>query len=71
MPVVIPDGVKIEMVEDRMKVTGPKGTLEQTVRSVIQVNIGESEVVMTRPDDRPDTRALHGLTRALDRKSVV
>ncbi|MFP6597358.1 MAG: 50S ribosomal protein L6, partial [Candidatus Hydrogenedentota bacterium] len=71
MPVVIPDGVKIEMVGDRMKVTGPKGSLEQAVRSEIKVDIGESEVVMTRPDDRPDTRALHGLTRALLNNMVI
>lgn len=71
MPVVIPEGVKIEKVGDRLKVSGPKGTLEQAVQPIIGVNIGESEVVMTRPDDKPETRALHGLTRALLNNMVI
>ena len=71
MPVVIPDGVKIEMVKDILKVSGPKGSLEQSVQPVITVNIGEAEVVFARPDDKPENRALHGLTRALLNNMVI
>ena len=50
---------------------GPKGTLKQAVQPVIKVDIGESEVVFSRPNDRPETRALHGLTRALLSNMVI
>lgn len=65
LPVVILGGVKIELNGTTVKVTGPKGVLEQEIVPSIGVEIGESEVCITRPDDKPDTRALHGLTRAL------
>ena len=71
LPVPIPDGVKIEMASDVVKVTGPKGSLEQQVRPEITVNIGDSEVVFERPSDKPEVRALHGLTRALVNNMVI
>lgn len=59
------------MSNDLLKVTGPKGNLEQAVQPVIKVEIGDAEVVMSRPDDKPATRALHGLTRALLNNMVI
>ena len=71
LPFVIPDGVKIEFANNLLKVTGPKGSLEQSVQPIISVEIGDTEVVMSRPDDKPATRALHGLTRALLNNMVL
>ena len=65
LPVTIPDGVKVELSAGRIKVTGPKGTLEQDIHPDVGVAIEDNTVVVTRSSDRPDQRSLHGLTRAL------
>ncbi len=70
-PVAIPGGVKIEVKGNLIKVTGPKGTLEQDFQPEVSVEVNESDVVVTRNSDRPDVRALHGLTRALINNMVV
>jgi large subunit ribosomal protein L6 len=48
-----------------MKVTGPKGTLEQAIHPEMSVAVEDNQIVVTRPGDRPEQRSLHGLTRAL------
>jgi large subunit ribosomal protein L6 len=65
MPVVVPSGVEVTMDGQRCYVKGPKGTLEQEVHQDIRVSVADGQVTVTRPDDRPETRALHGLTRSL------
>jgi large subunit ribosomal protein L6 len=64
-PIAIPDGVTVDLVGDEIRVKGPKGTLSERMPSSIDVNIGDSEIVFKRPDDRRDHRELHGLARAL------
>lgn len=64
-PVPIPDGVKVESTGSVVKVTGPKGALEQDYDPRISVAIEDGEVRVSRPDDKPEMRAKHGLTRAL------
>jgi large subunit ribosomal protein L6 len=49
----------------RLKVEGPKGSLERDLEPTISVHVGEKEITVTRSDDLPESRALHGLTRAL------
>ena len=71
MPVVIPSGVKCELNGSHLKITGPKGTLERDLHPEIAVAVGDAEIVVTRPSDRGDHRALHGLTRALVSNMVV
>ncbi len=70
-PVAIPDGVKIEVKGNLIKVAGPKGTLEQDFLPEVAVEVSETEVVVTRTNDRPNVRALHGLTRALINNMVI
>ena len=68
MPVEVPAGVTVTLDGQRVAARGPKGALELDVRSPIAVgwadNAGKS-IVVTRPTDQKDHRALHGLTRAL------
>jgi len=64
-PVVIPDGVTVERVGDEIRVKGPKGVLSERIPSSIDVKIGDSEIVFERPDERRESRELHGLARAL------
>jgi large subunit ribosomal protein L6 len=69
--ITIPDGVKIEQSGNNVKVTGPKGTLHQEIIDIIAIEISGSELNCVRPNEKPDTRALHGLTRALINNMVV
>ncbi len=48
-----------------MSISGPKGTLSWTVPDPIEVGLADNQVVVRRPDDQPQNRALHGLSRAL------
>ena len=65
-PIEIPSGVTVEVSPGgSVKVTGPLGTLEQLVPARIQVAEDDGALNVTRPTDRGEDRALHGLTRTL------
>lgn len=64
-PIPIPSGVEIKRTGEEVRVKGPKGLLEERIPGTISVEIGDGEVRFTRGDDRKQTRALHGLSRAL------
>ena len=71
LPIPIPDGVKVDLSATHIKVTGPKGTLEQDIHPEINVAIEDNQILVTRPSDKPEHRSLHGLTRALVSNLVV
>jgi large subunit ribosomal protein L6 len=64
-PIAVPDGVEIAIEPDLVKVTGPRGELEERVARDIGVERQDGEILVTRPTDRGEHRALHGLTRSL------
>ena len=65
-PIEIPSGVTVEVSPGgSVKVTGPLGTLEQRVPARMQVAQDDGALNVTRPTDRGEDRALHGLTRTL------
>lgn len=70
-PVPIPGGVKLELKDSHLKVTGPKGTLEQSFDPAITITVGKEEIEVARGSDKPGDRSLHGLTRALINNMVV
>ena len=65
LPVVIPSGVKCELMGSHLKVTGPKGVLERDLHPDITITLNENEILVTRSSDKGKDRSLHGLTRAL------
>jgi large subunit ribosomal protein L6 len=73
MPITLPAGVEVTMVDDRIAVRGPKGALERLIPSRISVRAedGGSTLVVERPDDERASRALHGLTRTLIANMVL
>ncbi len=71
LPVPLPDGVKCELSGDHLKVTGPKGALEAAFVPDMAIEVDGAEVRVTRPTDKKEHRALHGLTRALINNMVV
>ncbi len=69
-PVVIPKGVTIDIKGNSIKVKGPKGELEKSFDSRIGIEINDSELTITRPNDTKEIKALHGLSRALIQNMV-
>ncbi len=65
MPIDIPAGVQVLMDDHTVTVKGPKGELTQSFHQDITIRMEDSQVLVERPSDQRDHRALHGLTRAL------
>jgi large subunit ribosomal protein L6 len=64
-PIEVPTGVAVAISPGRVQVNGPLGELTQAVPGRMQIEKSDSEITVTRPTDRGDDRALHGLTRTL------
>lgn len=65
MPIPIPQGVEIKIDENKVEVKGSKGTLNREIPSDIIAKVEDTEVIVERPSDGKNHRALHGLTRTL------
>jgi large subunit ribosomal protein L6 len=64
-PIAVPDGVEINVEPELVRVKGPKGELAERVARDIDVKQDEGQILVSRPTDRGEHRALHGLTRSL------
>jgi len=64
-PIEVPAGVIVSVDPGRVTVSGPKGELRQQVPQRMQIAQEESVLTVTRPTERGEDRALHGLTRTL------
>ncbi len=72
MPIAIPAGVTVTVTpENVVTVKGPKGELVKAMHKDINIAVEDAQVVVTRPSDVKEHRALHGLTRALLNNMVV
>ena len=72
LPVAIPAGVTVSVTPDNVvTVKGPKGELVRTMHKDMVITIENNEVIVTRPSDVKEHRALHGLTRALVNNMVT
>ncbi|MDR1271728.1 MAG: 50S ribosomal protein L6 [Clostridiales Family XIII bacterium] len=72
LPVSVPDGVKIDIGEGNLvRVTGPKGELNEKISGRITVKLEDGTVNVTRSDDQGESRSLHGLSRTLINNMVV
>ena len=65
LPISVPAGVEVKIEDSLVSVKGPKGTLEHTVASPIEVALEENTITVSRPNDERNSRSLHGLTRTL------
>jgi len=64
-PIEIPEGVEVKLNDQTVVVKGPKGELTKTMHEDIVVEVEDNVVVVKRPDDLKEHRALHGTTRSL------
>jgi large subunit ribosomal protein L6 len=64
-PIPVPSGVMVSVEPELVRVSGPRGELSERVPHAITVEKNDEELLVTRPTDRAEHRALHGLTRSL------
>lgn len=65
MPIDLPAGVQVRREGNKVTVKGPRGELSREFASQIDVAVEENQVHVKRPDDTRQSKALHGLSRAL------
>jgi large subunit ribosomal protein L6 len=70
-PIPIPSGVEVTIAGGHVAVKGPKGELHQDTPPVITIAQDGDRLVVSRPDDEREHRALHGLVRSLVNNMVV
>jgi large subunit ribosomal protein L6 len=71
MPIAVPDGVKVTISGNHVTVSGKNGRLEQRFRPEMSISQDNGILTVERPNDSNQTRAYHGLTRALLNNMVV
>lgn len=71
MPVLIPQGVTVDVQGNTVRVKGPKGELVRTFNPDMQIKLEDKRLTVQRPTDQRRHRALHGLTRTLLNNMVV
>ena len=70
-PITIPSGVDVTIAGRDITVKGPRGELSRRLPPDISVRQDDGQLLVTRPDDEREHRALHGLTRSLVNNMVV
>lgn len=72
LPVPVPAGVEVKIDGNTVTVKGPKGELTQTFNENMAISLGEDgSIVVERPNDARENRAMHGLTRSLINNMVI
>jgi large subunit ribosomal protein L6 len=69
-PITVPKDVTVKITGNAVVVKGPKGELENSFNSNMKIELNNNEIIVTRPDDIRENKALHGLTRALIQNMV-
>ena len=70
-PITVPENVEVKLDGNKITVKGPKGTLEKELHPNMKVTVENNVITVTRPDDEPANRSLHGLTRSLINNMVI
>jgi large subunit ribosomal protein L6 len=70
-PITVPSGVEVSIDGRRVVVSGPKGSLDLEVPGKITIRWEDDTLLVERPNDERENRALHGLTRSLVNNMVV
>jgi large subunit ribosomal protein L6 len=65
MPIVVPQGVRINLQGAVLQVEGPKGKMQHAIPEGLKVDVADNSITVTRLSEQNNIRALHGLTRSL------
>ena len=71
IPVIIPDKVKVQVKNQHVAVEGPNGKLALDVHHLATVKVDDQQVLVTRPNDNKESKAIHGLVRSLIQNMVI
>ncbi len=71
IPVKLPEGVKVNIKQDKITVTGEKGELSFVKNPLISVEEVDGSIVVSRKNDSREQKSLHGLTRSLINNMVI
>jgi len=71
LPIDLPKGVTVTLAENNITVKGPKGELNRSIMTAVQVTVDDSKILVTRADETIQSRAAHGLVRTLINNMVV
>lgn len=71
LPIAVPGGVDVKIDGQKVTVKGAKGELSFVVAEPIRVALEDGQVLVTRPNDERDSRALHGLSRTLINNNII
>ena len=70
-PIPVPSGVDVTVADRRVTVKGPKGSLDREIPGTITIRQEGDVLLVERPDDERQSRAMHGLVRSLVNNMVV
>ena len=65
LPITIANGVEVKVDGQKVTVKGPKGTLQKEFHKNMKITLENNVITVVRPDNEPQNRSLHGLTRTL------
>jgi large subunit ribosomal protein L6 len=65
LPITVPSGVTVTIKENLVNVKGPKGEISQTFTPDMKIKLQDGKIIVERPSDIKEHRALHGLTRSI------
>ena len=64
-PILIPQGVKVQVTGSKIHVEGPKGKMDLAIHPRMKLSMSENQILVARPTNTSEDRSLHGLTRTL------
>ena len=70
-PIIVPSGVDVKIDDTTVTVKGKMGELTRTLPETMKIDLTDGVITVVRPNDEPDQRALHGLTRSLLNNMVI
>ena len=70
-PIAVPNNVEVKIDGQHVEVKGPKGTMDLDMPEPISASVEDNQIVVARPNDHRNNRALHGLTRSLINNLIV
>ena len=70
-PITVPENVEVKLDGNKITVKGHKGTLEKELHPNMKITLENNVITVTRPNDEPQNRSLHGLTRTLINNMIV
>ena len=70
-PIIVPSGVDVKIDDTTVTVKGKIGELQRTLPATMKIDLTDGVITVARPNDEPDQRALHGLTRSLLNNMVI